>query len=94
MAGGAGLKIPLKKYARLPPGQSAPLRRALNKTELFFRNFFSNNNLVKTYPKEMAAKVVRHNSDIGSGGKIPDLAIWKLEVKKQSGEVLNITWMK
>ena len=71
-------------------GARKPLRRALNKTELAFRNFFSNNNLVKTYPKEMAAKNVRHNSDIGSEGKI-DLAAWKLQVKKQSGEVLNIS---
>ena len=71
-------------------GAHKPLRRALNKTELVFRNFFSNNHLVKTYPKEMAAKNVRHNSDIGSGGKI-DIATWKLQVKKQSGEVLNIS---
>jgi DMSO/TMAO reductase YedYZ molybdopterin-dependent catalytic subunit len=79
-----------KEIAGITAGTRKPLRRALNKTELFFRNFFSNNNLVKTYPKERAAKVVRHNSDIGSGG-VPDLENWKLEVKKESGEVLKIT---
>jgi DMSO/TMAO reductase YedYZ molybdopterin-dependent catalytic subunit len=69
-------------------GAHKPLRRALNQTELFFRRFFSNNNLVKTYPKSMAAKVVRHNSDIGSGG-FP-ATDWKLQVTKKNGEVLQI----
>ena len=69
-----------------------PLRRALNKTELFFRNFFSNNNLVKTYPKSMAAKKVRVNSDIGIEAAKPfDPATWKLEVKKSPTETLSIT---
>ena len=69
-----------------------PLRRALNKTELFFRNFFSNNNLVKTYPKSMAAKKVRVNSDIGIEAAKPfDPATWKLEVKKSTTETLSIT---
>jgi len=67
-----------------------PLRRALNKTELFFRNFFSDGHLVKTYPKEMAAKKVRHNSDIGSEGKLPP-ENWMLQVTKRSGEVLQIS---
>jgi DMSO/TMAO reductase YedYZ molybdopterin-dependent catalytic subunit len=71
-------------------GARAPLRRALNKTELAFRRVFSNNNLVKTYPKEMAAKNVRHNEDIGNEGKI-DSQVWKLQVTKQSGEVLSIS---
>jgi len=88
--GWSWLKNSPKEIRTATAGAKAPLRRALNKTELFFRNFFSNNNLVKTYPKEMASKVVRHNSDIGSGGT-PDMANWKLEVKKQSGEVLNIS---
>lgn len=67
-----------------------PLRRALNKTELAFRRVFSNNNLVKTYPKEMAAKNVRHNSDIGAKNKL-DAAAWTLKVKKISGEILAVT---
>jgi len=67
-----------------------PLRRALNKSELFFRNFFSNNHLVKTYPKSMAAKVVRKNTSIGADSRLDD-ANWRLQVKKITGEILNIT---
>lgn len=66
-----------------------PLRRALNKTELFFRNFFSSNHLVKTYPKERAARVVRHNSDIGSKGN-PGGG-WTLFVTRRNGEKFNVT---
>src|SRR5476651_215275 len=76
--------------AGITAGAHKPLRRALNKTELFFRNFFSKNHLVKTYPKSMAAKAVRHNSDIGSEGKLPP-EDWKLQVNRRSGEVLQIT---
>ena len=71
-------------------GARLPLRRALNKTELAFRRFFSNNNLVKTYPKSMAATHVRHNSDIGSDGKF-DIATWTLKVTKSTGEKLEFT---
>jgi DMSO/TMAO reductase YedYZ molybdopterin-dependent catalytic subunit len=72
-------------------GAHQPLRRALNKTELFFRRLtFNENHLVKTYPREMAAKMIRHNSDIGSEGKLPP-ENWKLQVKKVSGEILQIT---
>ena len=80
------------EIAGITAGARKPLRRALNKTELVFRKFFSNNHLVKTYPKEMAAKRVRVNGDIGiEANKKFDPATWKLEVKKQSGETLNIT---
>jgi DMSO/TMAO reductase YedYZ molybdopterin-dependent catalytic subunit len=72
-------------------GAHKPLRRALNQTELFFRRvFYSNNHLVKTYPKEMAAKTVRHNSDIGLGGKF-DPATWSLQITRAPGDILNIT---
>ncbi len=72
-------------------GARAPLRRALNKTELFFRRLaFNESHLVKTYPRSMAAKVIRHNTDIGSEGKLPPEK-WKLQVKKRSGEVLQIS---
>jgi DMSO/TMAO reductase YedYZ molybdopterin-dependent catalytic subunit len=72
-------------------GAHRPLRRALNKTELFFRRLtFNENHLVKTYPRSMAAKQIRHNSDIGSAGELlPEN--WKLHVKKVSGETLQIT---
>ncbi|HEY9535733.1 MAG TPA: molybdopterin-dependent oxidoreductase [Mucilaginibacter sp.] len=74
-------------------GQRVPLRRALNKTELTVRRLLYNeNHLVKTYPKAMAAKNVRVNSDIGiEAEKKFDIAAWKLEVKKQNGETLKIS---
>ncbi|RYE21373.1 MAG: hypothetical protein EOP51_15765 [Sphingobacteriales bacterium] len=65
----------------------APLRRALNKTELFFRRLYSNNNPVKTYPKSMAAKVVRVNSLIGMRDKSFKAEDWKLQVNKGNGEI-------
>jgi len=72
-------------------GTKAPLRRALNKTELFFRNFFSNNHLVKTYPKERAEKAVRVNSLIGiEDDEDFDLKKWKLEVKLGRDSSLHI----
>lgn len=79
------------EIAGITAGAHQPLRRALNKTELFFRRLaFNENHLVKTYPRSMAAKKIRHNSDIGSKGKLPPEK-WKLQVKKNSGEVLQIT---
>ncbi|MEO6151004.1 MAG: molybdopterin-dependent oxidoreductase [Mucilaginibacter sp.] len=77
------------------PGASAkarePLRRALNQTELFFRRLYSNNHLVKTYPKSMAAKVVRVNSTVGIRDKDFKPEDWKLQVNKGNGEILQIT---
>jgi DMSO/TMAO reductase YedYZ molybdopterin-dependent catalytic subunit len=72
-------------------GAHKPLRRALNKTELFFRKFFSNNHLVKTYPKEMAAKKVRINSYIGIDDKTFDPALWKLQIIRKSGDNITLT---
>ncbi|QIL38036.1 molybdopterin-dependent oxidoreductase [Pedobacter sp. HDW13] len=72
-------------------GTRAPLRRALNKTELFFRNLFSNNHLVKTYPKELAATTPRVNSLIGiEDDKDFDINAWKLIVKCTNEKNLNI----
>jgi len=88
--GWSWLKNSPKETRTVTAGAKAPLRRALNKTELAFRRVFNNNNLVKTYPKERAAKVVRYNSGIGLQTK-PDVENWQLQVKKQSGEVMNIT---
>jgi len=72
-------------------GARKPLRRALNKTELFFRNFFSNDHLVKTYPKTEAARKVRVNSDIGIDDAGFDPDTWNLLVKKTNGESLKIS---
>ena len=80
------------EVAGITAGAHKPLRRALNKTELVFRRLFSNNNLVKTYPKSMAAKHVRVNSDIGvEAGKKFDPATWRLQVNKKGGEVLQVS---
>lgn len=69
----------------------APLRRALNKTELFFRNFFSNNHLVKTYPESRAAKNIRVNSLIGiEDDENFDPKSWKLAIKLKNQKTLNI----
>ncbi|MBO9672245.1 MAG: molybdopterin-dependent oxidoreductase [Sphingobacteriaceae bacterium] len=66
-------------------GTRVPLRKALNKTELFFRNFFSNNHLVKTYNKERAVKTPRVNSLIGiEDDEDFDITTWKLHVKLNS----------
>jgi DMSO/TMAO reductase YedYZ molybdopterin-dependent catalytic subunit len=79
-----------EEAAGITAGARQPLRRALNKTELFFRRLtFNESHLAKTYPVSMAAKTVRHNSDIGSEGDI-DIAVWKLEVKKLNGQKLFI----
>ncbi len=72
-------------------GRNVPLRRALNQNELFLRRFFSRNHLVKTYPVSMAAKNVRHNSDIGAEGKF-DPADWKLSINKSNGDTLTLTF--
>jgi DMSO/TMAO reductase YedYZ molybdopterin-dependent catalytic subunit len=67
-----------------------PLRRALNQNELFFRRLFSRNHLVRTYPKALAAKNVRQNSDIGLESEF-DIAAWTLQVQRAPGDILNIT---
>ncbi|MBD1393776.1 molybdopterin-dependent oxidoreductase [Mucilaginibacter glaciei] len=79
-----------KEVRGVTAGAKEPLRRALNKTELAFRNFFSNNHLVKTYPKERAAKNVRVNSNIGLKGKFI-IEDWKLNVTKANGETMQVT---
>lgn len=66
-----------------------PLRKALNKTELFFRRVFSDKHYVKTYPKSMAAKEVRQNGDLGIDS--PLNKDWKLQVNRSSGEKLYVT---
>ena len=77
------------------PGVTAdarkPLRRALNQTELFFRRTFSNNHLVKTYPKTMAAKKVRVNSNIGINDDDFKPEDWVMTVNRTGGQPLQIT---
>jgi len=79
-----------EEEVRITGGTRVPLRRALNKTELFFRNFFGNNHLVKTYPKERAAKTVRVNSLIGLEDDDFDIKKWELVIKISPKESLKI----
>ena len=71
-------------------GARKPLRRALNKTELLFRRAFSNNHLVKTYPKSMAAVKVRVNSNIGMNDPAFTIDNWQLNIRKASGQTLGV----
>ncbi len=68
-----------------------PLRQALNKTELFFRNFFSNNHLAKTYSPSVAAKKVRLNGNLGMADKNYNVADWQLQVVKGQESILKVS---
>ncbi len=72
-------------------GTKKPLRLALEKNEILFKHTFSNDHLVKTYPKSMAATAVRVNSDIGLDGDGFDPAAWLLQVKKKNGSLQKIS---
>jgi DMSO/TMAO reductase YedYZ molybdopterin-dependent catalytic subunit len=80
-----------KETPGITAGAHKPLRVALNKTELFFRQFFSNQNLVKTYPIARAAKKVNVNGHLGL--RDPDFTLdnWRLVVNKTETEQLQIT---
>lgn len=80
-----------EEQAGITAGAHAPLRRALNQTELFFRRLtFNENHLVKTYPVERAVKTVRHNSDIGSEGDI-SIDQWRLTIIKKDKSALHVS---
>jgi hypothetical protein len=72
-------------------GARRPLRRALNKTELFFRRIFSSNHPVKTYPKSRAAKRVRVNGDIGIDDEGFNPQQWRLTVMKGPEDALQLS---
>jgi thiosulfate reductase cytochrome b subunit len=80
-----------EETAGVTGGTRVPLRRALNKSELFFRNFFSNSHLVKTYPKSSAASEVRVNSMIGIDDENFDPESWRLKVKNADGSLLQVS---
>ncbi len=80
-----------KEEPGVTAGARKPLRRALNQTEIFFKRTFSNNHLVRTYPKSMAAKKVRVNSNIGIDDRNFKPEEWVLTVNKSSGDPLVIT---
>ncbi|RYY59403.1 MAG: molybdopterin-binding oxidoreductase [Chitinophagaceae bacterium] len=72
-------------------GARQPLRRALEQNEKIFRNTFSNDHLVQTYPRTMAAANVRVNSRIGMMDRDFDVAGWTMNVTKKDGSVIKIT---
>ena len=72
-------------------GARLPLRRALNKTELFFRRFFDDSHHVRTYPKSMAEKNVRVNSSIGMRDPGFKPESWMLSVVRGKGDILQIS---
>lgn len=71
-------------------GASKPLRRALNKTELFFRNLFSHKHLASTYAPERAATDVRVNGDIGIEDEDFDQENWRLSILNGKKEILKV----
>ncbi len=77
--------------AGVTAGGNKLLRRALNKNELIFKNAFSNNHLVQTYPKSMAAKAVRVNSNIGLEDGSFDPKTWSLIVNRKNGTQLKLS---
>jgi len=98
LVGGAGLfslkklfEAPIEAEGGITSGTRIPLRKTLNNNESFFRKFFSHEHLVKTYPKSMAAKNVRVNSDIGIEDKDYPVQKWKLQIHKSNQEVLELS---
>lgn len=71
-------------------GALLPLRKGMDFNGYVFDNFFSASRLTSTYPKNFAAPRVRVNGDVGMGEDF-DPFTWKLKLKKQNGEVLNIS---
>ncbi|MET0634564.1 MAG: molybdopterin-dependent oxidoreductase [Chitinophagaceae bacterium] len=72
-------------------GARVPLRRAMEQNERIFQETFSNKHLVKTYPKSMAAKNVRVNSNIGMMDPNYDISTWSLVVARLDGSQLKIS---
>jgi hypothetical protein len=72
-------------------GVQTPLRKALNVDDKIFRHAFSNDHLVKTFPKSAAARNVRYNSGIGLGTNGFDAAKWNLQVTTAGDRTLNVS---
>lgn len=70
-------------------GAKKPLRRVLDVNENISRTYFSNANLVKTFPVEAAVKNARVNGFDGMRTPLP--ADWKLQVDRQNREPLLLT---
>jgi hypothetical protein len=72
-------------------GVQTPLRKALNVDDKIFKHAFSNDHMVKTYPKSAAARNVRYNSGIGLGTNGFDAAKWNLQVTTVDNRTLNVS---
>ena len=72
-------------------GVQTPLRKALNVDDKIFKHAFSNDHLVKTFPKSAAARNVRYNSGIGLITNDPDAAKWVLSVTTAGSRTLNVS---
>ncbi|AQG82678.1 molybdopterin-binding oxidoreductase [Spirosoma montaniterrae] len=70
-------------------GAKKPLRRVLDANETIARTYFSNANLVKTYPLDRAAKQPRQNGYDGLRTPLP--ADWKLHVDRDEQNPLYLT---
>ena len=71
-------------------GTPKPLRTVMDANGFVFLHFFSKEKFTKTYPKSMAAPVVRVNGKLGLKSA-PDTANWKLQVIRAAGDTLFIT---
>jgi hypothetical protein len=72
-------------------GVQTPLRKALNADDKIFKHAFSNDHLVKTFPKSAAARNVRYNSGIGLSSNGFDAAKWNLQVTTADNRTLNVS---
>ncbi len=79
-----------REKAGITGGARGPLRNALYQNEKIFSKSFSHNHLVKTYPKSMAAKNVRVNSDIGMKASDVSVETWTLTIKTKDGKTKTI----
>ena len=70
-------------------GVKKPLRRVLDANEQIARTYFSNTNLVKTFPVEAAAQKARVNGYDGLRSPLPEN--WQLQVDRQGNEPLLLT---
>ncbi len=70
-------------------GTKKPLRRVLDANESIARTYFSNTNLVKTFPVEAAVKNARVNGYDGIKTPLPE--DWKLQVDREGNEPLLLT---
>ena len=70
-------------------GVKAPFRRVLDANEQIAQTYFSNNNLVPTFPVSEAVKKARVNGYDGIKTPIPD--DWKLHVDRSTGAATSNT---